>query len=518
MEKYLLAIDHGTESLRATIFDIKGSKIATSFCSNKTYYPKPGWVEQNVGQWKESLINAIKNTIKQSGINPKTIVSVGVAATCPTLIAMDKNNKVLRNPIMWMDVRATQEAEIISNTKCDALKCAGNNGISAEWLLCKILWMKNHEPELYRKTKTFFNHPDWIVYALTGEIQLGINSDSARNFYDDEKEGHPKDLYEKLDILEVLEKYPKKKTYIGEIVGHISKEISNATGLSTDVIVGSPGNDGYNGVIGVNAIDPGRFVLVTGSSQSIIGQINKKVFLPGLFGSFHNSIINGLYTIEGGQTSTGSILKWFKDNFISSCIEKAALNENLSVYEYLDKKTEEISPGSEGLVVLEHWQGNRCPWVDSYSRGIIRGLSLQHTPIHIYKALMEGVAYGAATILKELEKNNIAINTLIACGGATKSKTWMQIMADVTGYSIEIPKETEAVSLGSAIIAAVIAKIYPSFKQATKEMVKIEKIIKPDDEKNKIYKFYLKQYCETYLSNKDTSKMIVEYEKCKERK
>ena len=169
-----------------------------------------------------------------------------------------------------------------------------------------------------------------------------------------------------------------------------------------------------------------------------------------------------------------------------------------------------ISPGSDGLLVLEHWQGNRTPWVDPTSRGVIRGLTLSHTPAHIFRAILEGVVYGTAVILERMKEQNILINEIIACGGATNSKLWMQIHADITGKPITIPEERQAASLGSAILASIAAGIYPSITEAADNMVKIKSVVEPNLSKTNEYQFYIDQYVMTYENLKKISKELVQ--------
>ncbi|MDD3822883.1 MAG: FGGY-family carbohydrate kinase, partial [Sphaerochaetaceae bacterium] len=164
----------------------------------------------------------------------------------------------------------------------------------------------------------------------------------------------------------------------------------------------------------------------------------------------------------------------------------------------------------EGLVVLEHWQGNRTPWVDANSRGVIRGLTLKHTTWHLFRAIMEGVVYGTAIILKRMEEGGVYIDEIITCGGATKSDLWMQIHADVTGKRITIPVEQQAVSLGSAIAATVAAGIHPDLGNAAKKMVRIKKVIEPIAENHELYKEYVRQYESTYEHLKEDSKRLVQ--------
>jgi ribulose kinase len=277
--------------------------------------------------------------------------------------------------------------------------------------------------------------------------------------------------------------------------------------MKEGIPVAGGGADAYIGVIGVNALKCGQLALITGSSQLHIGLLDQEIHAKGIFGSYPDAIVPGLQVIEAGQISTGSIIKWFTSSFINSDIKAQAQDKKMSLYQYLDAEAAKLPAGSEGLVVLEHWQGNRTPWVDPTSRGVIRGLTLKHGPVHIFRAIMEGVVYGTQVILSKMEEN-CKIDEIIACGGATKSDLWMQIHADVTGKSISIPDDQVAVCLGSGILGAVGAGIYPDMITAAAAMVRTGKTIRPNLAQTKKYREYVSQYEATYNSLKDASRRL----------
>ncbi|PIE33561.1 xylulose kinase [candidate division KSB3 bacterium] len=510
MPRYVLGIDAGTESIRATIFNEQGQCLSSGSSPNQNIHKHPGWAEQSITQWEDSLIDAIKKAFSTCDIPPEEIEGVGIDGTSCTVIFLDAEQNHLRDAIIWMDVRAHKEAEEIAATHDPALKYTGFSNVSAEWFPCKVLWVKRHEPDVFEKAHTIFEHTDWLMYKLTGEITANINTTTIRWFYD-AREGFPTSLYESIGLGDALDKLPSKIVRLGEVAGRLCPEIAEQTGLKAGIPVAGGGADAYVGVIGVNALKPGKLSLITGSSQLQIGLVRKEFHTPGIFGTFPDAILPGSHVVEAGQISTGSIVKWFKDHFVNSEIQQEADEKGVDVYEILDEKAQTIPPGSEGLIVLEHWQGNRTPWVDPTSRGVIRGLTLRHTPAHLFRAIMEAVAYGTAVILDRMESQGVAIDELVACGGATQSDVWMQIHADVTGKRITIPAEQQAVSLGSAILAAVGADIYGSIQDAANKMVAVEKVIEPDMERYKAYRFYVEQYAQTYELLKDESRKTAKH-------
>ncbi len=510
MSRYILGIDAGTESIRSGIYDESGKGISFGVSENTNIHHRPGWSEQSLKQWDDSLVESIRGAIKTSGIRPEQIEAIGLDGTSCTVIFMDENNRPLRDAIMWMDIRAAKEAREIAESGDPALKYVGYGNVSAEWFPCKVLWVKRHEPEVYKNARTIFEHTDWLVYRLTGEITGSINTTTIRWFYNDREGGLPYSFYRRIGLEDVFEKLPNRILRIGEVAAGLSGEMAENTGMRPGIPVVGGGADAYIGVIGVNALQPGKVALITGSSQLLIGLSAAELHAPGLFGSFPDAILPGIEVVEAGQISTGSIIKWFVSNFTSAEIKDEAQKRGTSIYTILNERAAELPPGSEGLVVLEHWQGNRTPWVDANSRGVIRGLTLKHTSAHVYRAIMEGVAYGTQVILQQMKEANFAAEELIACGGATQSKLWMQINADVTGKRIIIPREPQAVCLGSAITATVGAGIYPDISVAANAMVRTASVVEPNLSNTRKYEEYVRQYIATYENLKEASRQLVQ--------
>lgn len=509
MAGYVLGIDAGTESIRTGVYDETGNCAGFGVSENKNIHLHPGWGEQNPDQWDRSLAESIQKALQAARVRAGDVKGIGIDGTACTVVCLDKDGRPLRDAVMWMDIRAAGEAEEIARCGDAALEYVGFGNVSAEWFPCKVLWIKRNEPEVYDRAAVIFEHTDWLAYRLTGEITGNINTASIRWFYNTRKGGRPVSLYDKIGLDDIEAKLPRRFVALGEVVAGLSAEMAERTGLVPGIPVAGGGADAFVGVAGVNALRPGQLALITGSSQLHIGLTDRELHTRGLFGSFPDAIVPGAWVIEAGQISTGSIMKWFMTNFINAGIKAEAEARGVSLYDVMNEEAAKLPPGSEGLVVLEHWQGNRTPWVDPASRGVIRGLTLKHGPAHIFRAIMEGVVYGTRVILNTIEQH-CAIDEIIACGGATKSDLWMQIHADVTGKPILIPRDQNAVSLGSGILAAVGAGWYPDIQSAAAAMVRKGRTVLPNPRATEIYGEYVRQYEATYHALKDESRKLVE--------
>ncbi len=493
---YVIGIDGGTEAIRAGLFDLEGNLVVSAACSYQTYFSHPGWAEQDPDEWWASLVVAVRTCLKSTHVNPAEIIGISADATTCTLVPMRADGTVLRRALLWMDVRASRQAARIFATGHAALRyCLG--GVSAEWMPSKMLWLKAHEPATYADTDRLIEYTDWLVYRLTGRFTLNINTINQRWFYHLPSGGWPTDFYATVGLDGIEAKFPTDILKIGEVAGLLSPSAAEQLGLPAGIPVASNGGDAFIGLLGLGVTAPGDMGVITGSSNVLAALSAQALHFPGVFGSFPSSLIPGLHLIEGGQVSSGSILNWFKRNFGQGLAAEAAANQ-LSVYQLLDREAARIPVGSEGLIVLDYFQGNRTPHTDSAARGTIWGLSLQSSRAHVFRALMEGVAYGMRDIIETFAHHQFAIARVIASGGATRSPLFMQIYADVLGMPIYTTRCPDATMLGSAVVAATGAGVYPSLVAAAPQMVAIAGEYQPNAERHAEYHFYMRQYQATY--------------------
>jgi FGGY-family pentulose kinase len=490
---FILGIDGGTEAIKAGLFDLQGKLIAWAAKPYQTSFPHPGWAEQDPLEWWQCLTHAVHDCLKQAAISKEDIKAVCAGATTCTLLPIKKNGALLGPALLWMDVRASKQAERIFQTKHPAL-CYSLAGASAEWMPSKVLWLKEHQPDIYKQADYFIEYVDYLAYKLTGRFTLNLDTITQRWFY---KQGWPIDFFATIGLEDLAEKFPQDILPIGDVVGPLSKLAAETLGLPEGIPVVTGGGDAFIGLLGLGVTEPGDLGLVMGSSNALSVLSQKEIHVPGIFGSFPDAVIPGLHLLEGGQVSTGSILSWFKRNLALDLNEEAIVKK-VSVYQLLDEQAKTIPLGSEGLIVLDYFQGNRTPHTDALARGVVLGLSLQTSRAHLFRAVMEGIAYGLKDILDTFAKHDCNISRIIACGGATQSPFFMQIYADVTGQPLYTTKITEASLLGPAVAAAYGAGFYSSLSEASSHMVHIDKIYQPDLENHQSYQFYVQQYKDLY--------------------
>ncbi len=503
---FVIGVDGGTEGLRAGVFDLSGAPIGQCALPYKTDFPKPGWAEQNPADWWNALGHAVRGAVTDADIASDTIAAICLDTTCCSVVALDHEGKPLRPALIWMDVRASREADKVCATGDAALRI-NNDGagpVSAEWMIPKALWLKTHQRQLYERAATICEYQDYLNFHLTGRMVASINTAAARWHYQRSHGGYQTGLLDKLGLSDLAEKWPADIVPLGSQIGGLTPRAADHLGLPEGTPVAQGGADAQIGMIGLGVVRPGTMALITGSSHLQLGLSAAPVHGPGIWGTYEDGLIPGLHVVEGGQASTGSVLNWFRnlagggDGGDGGNDERNNGAAPSLSYEQMSAEAAAIAPGCDGLTVLDHFQGARTPHTDSTSRGAITGLTLNHSRAHITRAIMESVAFGTALILETMQRGGIAVGEIVIAGGVTRSPLWLQIHADIANTPLTITQVPDAPALGSAILAAVCTGQFATIEQAAEQMVSVTRVIEPDpaaDERyGKSYGAYKRAY------------------------
>lgn len=480
-----LGLDIGTQSVRAVLFDELGQRRGTGTAPLVTTYPQPGWAEQQPLDWWKGICLAVPEALKQAQVNAEDITAIGLDSTACTVLAVDAMGMPIRPALLWMDQRSHAQAQTIMETKDPSLRWV-SDVVSPEWLLPKALWLKQEERAHYDAAQHLVECTNWLMYQLTGEWTLSLNHCAVKWNYVAPEGGWSTPMLQAVGLEDLPDKWPAHVVPYGAGNGKLSASAAEALGLKAGTPIAQGGIDAYAGMIGLGAIAPGKLAMIMGSSTCHLVNADQPLLGTGMLGCYADAIRPGLYTLEGGQTATGSIVNWYREHFAGNEVHEAARLKT-PVYEMLDKQAESVAAGCEGLLCLDHWQGARTPLKDPLSRGTWWGLTLSHGPGHMLRSIYEGTAYGTRHILDDLAHHGLAITQLIAGGGGVKSKLWLQIHADVCQVPVSIPAETEACALGSAMVAAVHVGHFATLEDAAISMVRLEGVIEPNAHHRQTY-------------------------------
>jgi ribulose-phosphate 3-epimerase len=413
-----------------------------------------------------------------------------------------------------MDQRAARQAlEVMERCHGDpylSINSGGQGPLSAEWMIPKCLWMCEKEPEIWTKAAIVCEYQDYINFRLTGSVVASSCNAATRWHWNGDEciqqqesmsgnnphPGRPVSLYEKLGIPELADKLPQRCLPPGSKIGMTTPEATDHLGLEDPVPVVQGGADAFVGMVGLGCIRPGQMCLITGSSHLHCVVTDKAGAAPGTWGAYTGAPLPGLKFAEGGQSSTGSLLRWARDKILTAGCGGGDAGVGVDVdrgtppapsYSDLDAEAGEVPPGSDGLVALETFQGSRTPVTDPMARGAFVGLTLSHTRAHLWRSLLEAVCYGTRACVGALEEAGHPCREIVMAGGATRSPLWLQLHADVTGKTVVVCENSDAPLLGSAVLAAVGVGLHGSVPDAVAAMVRVARRIEPDPKASAAY-------------------------------
>lgn len=479
----LMGIDGGTGGIRVGLYDIEGHCLGFSSRSYETKFPKPGYAMQDPNDWWDTMAVSIKDVLNTTGIDKHAISALAFDSTCTSVVFARKDGTPLYPCIIWMDVRAAKEAEELLDKTGEFY--------SPEWMPPKLAWFKRNERKLYDETEVFCEYQDWITYKMTGKWCM--NNNTACNWGYSIYDGFSSKIYEALHIEDAIGRFPSKEVYrVGELVGTLNKEAADHLGLYEGLKIAQGGVDSSIGLLGIGVNRPARIGMITGSSNLAMALNERPLLNPHGSNNGPDNLIRGYYTDYVGQSASGSILSWYVKNFC----------DGLS-YKQMDELAKDVPIGSNGILLLDYFQGNKHPYHDARTRGMFYGLSLSHKKEDLYRSILEGVAFGSESILDTFREHGVEVKEMNMAGGSARSPLWMQIHADVSDIVINVPEDVNAPNLGCAIACAVMLKIYPDLVTAVDHMVRYKHSYHPDPEAHVRYRKIYELYKSFYPSTKD---------------
>jgi len=465
IKKYL-GIDIGTTSLKAAVFDAEGKRLALkSVDYTLDTDPTTGFIEFDANRYVTMCLETVDQLAEEcDGIDALSVDTQG-----ETIIFADEEGNAIAPAIVWLDNRATVEADAITARFGNELvyNVTGQAEIAAGWPASKLIWMKNNRPEIWARTKKIFLLEDWILYKLTGAFVTEPTIQSSSLYYDIVNGTWWKDMLDYIGTDEsVLPKIVKSATVVGEYKG-----IKVVSGMLDQIA----------GTIGAGVTSDEKISEMTGTIMAICALTDSiPPYDPASIVPCHVHALEGKFCRILCSSTAGMALKWFKNN----------LAESFSFKE-LDELAAPIGPGSDGLVMLPYFCGSSTPKYNPNAKAVFAGVDLSHTRGHFARAIMEAIAFN---LRQNLECIGIdTIKELRITGGGASSPLWAGIKADVVGKELSTLSEGETACLGSALAAAVGIGDFTDLASAADKIVKVKKIYSPTGAS---YENAYKAYCE----------------------
>jgi len=485
---YFLGIDVGTTGVKVVLITHKGKVVAATTNSYPLYTPYPSWAEQNPEDWWQATVLSIQGILNKSGIAPSQIVGIGLSGQYHGIVPIGKKHDVLRSCILWCDQRTSQQVEHIVTTvgKERLMRIACTPGLPY-FTACKLLWIRENEPEVYERIFKILLPKDYIRLKLTGNFATDVTDASGTLFLDIRQRRWSKEM---LDCLDVDEAILPDCVESPEITGKVTKKVAEQIGLKSGIpVVGGAGDQAAQAV-GNGVIEEGLVAYTMGTSGVVFAPTDQiKVDSQGRVDSFCHAV-PGMWHVMGVMNSAAGSLEWFEKNFATS-ERNEAKKKGVSAYEILLGKASKVPMGSEKLFFLPYLVGERHPHCDPNARGVFFGLHLTHTKAHLIRAILEGVAYGFRDCLEVIKRLGICVREIRITGGGAKSKLWQEIQANVSGEPIVMTNAPDGAAYGAAILASVGTKAYKDVKEACDQMVRVKNRVVPNlQEKDKYTKFF----------------------------
>jgi len=495
---YLIGVDIGTYSSKGVITNFAGEVIASHTVPHKMDMPKPGYFEHDADNvWWHDFVVIVHHLLDETGISPEKIKSIGTSGIGPCVLPIDEGGNPLRPGILYgIDTRATDEIqEIEDNLGKDTIFNICGANLSSQATGPKILWIRHHEPDIYAKTRWFLTSEAYLVYKLTGKPSIDIYTAAgyAPMFNIQNRKWDPKATAVVTDLKRLPDLY-----WSHEIVGEVTKKAAIETGLAkgTPVVAGT--TDAAAEALSAGVAHNGDMMLMFGSSIFFIMKTAEWVRTKKFWSA--NYLEDGAYSFLGGMSTSGSITTWFRDQFATRELEiEKQGGEN--AFAALAEQATKSSIGSNGLILLPYFEGERTPIHDPQAKGLLFGLSLKHTKGDIYRSIMEGVAYGINHNLQEMQAEGVTPVRILAVGGGTKNKLWLQIVSDVCNIPLTVPEQQIGASYGDAFLSATGIGLFKNLSEVN-QWVHPKFTIEPNPESHVKYQGYYQIYRGLYEHTK----------------
>ncbi|MCL2424719.1 MAG: xylulokinase [Oscillospiraceae bacterium] len=498
--KYLIGIDLGTSGTKTVLFSEDGIAICSATEEYPLYQPNNGWAEQDPADWWNACISTVKKVFSDSGVNPKDVAGIGFSGQMHGLVMLDEDGNVIRNSIIWCDGRTADEcAEITRRVGESHLVDITANQAVTSFTAGKILWVRNHEPENYKRCRHILLPKDYIRYKLTGKFGMEVSDASGMNMLD---------IHERIwsdEVLKALDIDSELLPDVGEssdIAGAVTAEAAALTGLTEGTPVVYGGGDNAAAAVGTGVVEKGKAFITIGTSGVLYAHTDSvAIDADGRINTFCTAVPDS-WAVFGCTLAAGMSLQWLRNNFFQAEMDTAK-GLGKDPYTIMTEQAERIPIGANRLIFLPYLMGERSPILDPNARGVFFGLSAIHTKYDMLRSVMEGVIYAQKQCLDFHRAMGIEFNEIYATGGGGTSPLWRQMIADIFELPVVTIQNREGPALGAAILAGVGAGLYPSIPEACKRIIKVNDPQLPIAKNTNEYAPYYKLFRDLYPSMKE---------------
>jgi len=484
----VVGIDSSTTATKVIAWNFNGENIAGGNSPIRLFSPQPNYYEQDPDDWWKSTIESLRDLTHQ--VHKNRITALAISNQRETFVGLDNTGKPVRPAITWLDERCKSEVDrFAASIGDDRIHQITGKPKDYAPVVYRLAWMKENENDLFRKVAKFCDVHTYLVYKLTGLFKTSWASADPMGVFDLENKIWSPEILSQLCI---TPQHLPEAFRPGTLLGYISKEAAEVTGLNYGTKIIAGGGDGQSAGLGINALMPERAYLNLGTAV-VSGIFTRNYIIDRSFRTMASCSGDGYYC-ETSLRSGTFLIDWFIKQIL-----KIDPVHNPDIYRQLEEEAKQIEPGSKGLLILPYWNAVMNPFWDPDARGCIIGLTSEHHRGHLYRAIFEGIAMEQSLATTASEKaTGGRIDEYAIIGGGAGSKLWRQIIADTSNKKVLSMSSDEASCLGAGISAAVGAGWFQTFEEAAKNMVHVKSITEPDNQNKEIYNNRLIEYRKIY--------------------
>jgi xylulokinase len=500
-DRVLMGIDIGTSGSKGVLVTLTGQVLAQHTTTHGFDIPRPGWAEHDAeAVWWHNFCLISRVLLQQVSLKPGQLAGVGCSAIAPTMLPLDEQYRPLRPAILYgIDTRAAAEIEHLSQQLGQEriYQCTGQF-LTSQSVGPKVLWFKQHQPDLYQRTRKVVTAATYLVYRLTGRFVVdNYVAPYFTPFFNVEQLRWQPDLVEPICPLEWL----PETAWATAAAGVVTPQAAQETGLPAGLPVAVGTADAAAEAISAGAIDPGDMMVMYGTTMFLIQALATYRRHPSLWASVY--CVPGQAALAAGMSTSGALIHWFRDELGQHELD-IERQTGVSAYQQLSQQAAVIPAGSAGLITLPYFSGERTPINDPHARGLIMGLTLSHSRAHLFRSCLEGIAYGLRHNIETMASVEAMPQRLVAVGGGAQDALWLQICSDVTGMPQEVPERTIGAAYGDAYLAGYAAGIFSDSQPLKQHWVKIARVVEPERQTAAIYAELYESYAQLYDQTRPT--------------
>ena len=489
MANYLVGSDIGTSGAKSVVMSEDGRILGSAYQEYPLITPRPGWAEHEPEWYWDAVADTIQASPTQAGIDPGEVRGVGISAFSPACILVDRQLRPLQNSHIWMDRRGTAQADWVrEHIGVERATCRSANPIDPYYASIKFLWERDQRPELYKKTYKILTAADYVTMRLTdvavtdysNASLFGVGSDIVNRCWD-------------MEVIEEMGLDPDKFPDIypcEAVIGEVTAAAAERTGLKKGTPVVAGGVDCNAAYVANGAIHAGDLSIAMGTAGCIGYLHDEPKFSENMITLVHNADSRHMYVTLGATVSCGALTRYFRDNFAQMEKHTGSLL-GIDEYEIMNLEAARVPVGSDGLITLPYFMGERTPFWDPLARGVLFGMSLAHTRGHVYRSFLEGATYALYQNFLQMRSGGAQLNyPMVLTEGGAKSALWRQIVADVFDIPVAYMADSKGAPAGDAVLAGVGVGLYKDFS-VVEDWVNFSSCHQPDP---KTHQEYMKYY------------------------